>query len=162
MKIRWQTEEEQMGQLQEQIVNHEREKHELYESVKYLETLINDTETVDLREPTSNIYSDNLVECAFNLTDLKVGTKNVRPVIKEAVKLFGRRVANIPTRRSVDRIVNRKIAHKHVGQEAAPSKHTTLYTNETRKYGRVYESYIITDDMPNSYLLELRKRGFNS
>ena len=159
LEIKNRSQREQIGELEDRIVDQDREKNELYESVRYLETLINDNETIDLKEPMKNIYSNNLVECVLNLTDLKVATKNVGPVIKEAAKLFGKGVTNIPTRQSVDRIVDRKISqtHKHVGQEAAPSKNTTLYTDETRKYGHTYESYIITDDKSNSYLLGLRE-----
>lgn len=62
---------------------------------------------------------------------------------------------------AVDNFNDRKLAisQKHLGAVAASKSNTTLYTDETRKYGHTYQTYLITDmDMDsNSYLLGLRE-----
>lgn len=44
-----------------------------------------------------------------------------------------------------------------MGAVAASKSNNTLYTDETRKYGRTYQAYLITDMDRNSYLLGLRE-----
>lgn len=80
---------------------------DLNTSLRYVEALIGDTESVDLFDSTTNSYSNEVVECAINLTNLKVATRNVGPVIKEVAKLCGRNVKNIPSRQAVDTFVDR-------------------------------------------------------
>ena len=118
----------------------------------YLQDLVNDVAEI-------NVNCNELVQCAINLTNLKVATKNVTPVIREVGSLCGRKFNSLPSRTTVDNFIDRKISigHKQIAKELAPSKHTTLYTDDTRKYGHTYESYIITDDKKNSYLIGLRE-----
>ncbi|WAR11353.1 hypothetical protein MAR_025533 [Mya arenaria] len=95
---------------------------------------------------------------------IKIATRNVGPVIKVVAKLCGKNVKNIPSRQVVDTFVDRKLAitQKHVGTAAAASSNTTLYSDETRKHGYTYETYIISDDKQNSYILGLREMANKS
>jgi hypothetical protein len=36
-------------------------------------------------------------------------------------------------------------------------EHTTLYTDETRKYGKCIQTYVLTDETQTSYILGLRE-----
>ena len=76
----------------------------------------------------------------MHLTDLKVATRNVGPVIQEVGKLFGKKINSVPSRQAVDKFVDRKIsiAHKQIGDVLKDKKDTSLYTDETRKYGHTY------------------------
>ncbi|KAK6168594.1 hypothetical protein SNE40_019794 [Patella caerulea] len=132
---------------------------ELEKSVEYLQGLINDTDEIIVCDPSINIYSNRLIECVMNLTNLKIATKNVGPVIQEVATLWGKRVNRLPSRQTVDNIVDRKVSmsQKQVSQITAKEKDTTLYTDETRKHGHTYQTYILTDKSQNSYLLGLRE-----
>ncbi|WAR06000.1 LOW QUALITY PROTEIN: hypothetical protein MAR_021369 [Mya arenaria] len=133
-------------------------------SVTYVESLVNETEPIEFMDSEKNAYSNSLVECAINLTNLKVATRNVGPVFKVVAKFCGKNVKNIPSRQVIDTFVDRKLAitQKHVGIAAAASSYTTLYTDETRKHGHTYETYIISDDKQNSYILGLREMANKS
>lgn len=60
---------------------------------------------------------------------------------------------------AVDNFNNRKLAksQKHLGAVAASKSNTTLYTDETRKYGHTYQTFLITDMDRNFYLLGLNE-----
>lgn len=120
---------------------------ELQTLVTYLESLIQDTTPINLIDAEKRMYCNNVVECAINLTNLKVATKNIGPVLKKVAKLCGKTLVNIPSRQAVDTFVDRKVAlsHKYVGKVAASSTSTTLYTDETRKHGKTYQTYVISD-----------------
>lgn len=95
----------------------------------------------------------------MNLTNLKVASRNVGPVIKEVTGLSGKIPNKLPSRSAVDNFSDRKLAisQKHLGAVAASKSITTLYTGETRKYGHTYQTYLITDMDRNVYLLGLRE-----
>lgn len=50
----------------------------------------------------------------------------------------------------------------HLGSVVSKQQSTTLYTDETCKYGHTYQSYLLTDMDRNSYLLGLREMVNNS
>ncbi|XP_033730479.1 uncharacterized protein LOC117319875 [Pecten maximus] len=107
----------------------------------------------------SNTFTPELVECAMNLTNLKVATHNVGPVIREVSSLCGKIPNRLPSRTTVDNMVDRKVSlsQKQLGTVLSAKEETTLYTDETRKHGHTYQSYLITDKDKNSYLLGLRE-----
>lgn len=137
----------------------EEELKELLISNDYLQGLLQNDADLFFYDPEQNKYTPELVECAMNLTNLKVASKNVGPVIKEVAGLCGRIPNKLPSRSAVDNFNDRKLAisQKHLGSVAASKSNTTLYTDETRKYGHTYMTYLITDKERNSYLLGLRE-----
>lgn len=50
----------------------------------------------------------------------------------------------------------------HLGSVVSKQQSTTLFTDETCKYGHTYQSYLLTDMDRNSYLLGLREMVNNS
>lgn len=96
----------------------------------------------------------------MNLTKYGVDTRSVGPVIWEVAALCDKKLNSLPSRQTVDNIVNRKlaVAQKHIGAEMKNKEETTLYSHETRKHGYTYQSYLLTDDQQNCYLLGLRER----
>ncbi|KAK3107360.1 hypothetical protein FSP39_012735 [Pinctada imbricata] len=134
--------QEKVCDLQEKTDNAVAEKCSIEEKYKeltlsneYLQDLIQDKADLLVYDHDTNTFSPELVECAMNLTDLKVATRNVGPVIREVASLCGKIPNRLPTRTAVDNFVDRKIivSQKHVGSVAARAKETTLYTDETRK-----------------------------
>lgn len=98
----------------------------------------------------------------MNLTKYGVDTRSVVPVIREVAALCGKKLNSLPSRQTVDNIVNRKlaVAQKHIGAVMKNKEDTTLYSDETRKHGYtyMYQSYLLIDDQQNCYLLGLRER----
>lgn len=88
-----------------------------------------------------------------------VATRSVGPVIREVAALCGKKLNSLPSCQTVDNFVDRKlaVAQKHIGAVMKNKEDTTLYSDETRKHGHTYQSYLLTDDQQNSYLLGLRE-----
>ena len=65
----------------------------------------------------------------------------VGPVMKEVFELWGKVPNQLPSSPTVDVIVDRKlwIAQKHISQLLQNKNYTTLYTVETRKYGKTMQ-----------------------
>lgn len=71
--------------------NHlEEELKELSMSNDYLQGLLENEADLYLFDPEQNKFTPELVECAMNLTNLKVASRNVGPVIKEVAGLCGK------------------------------------------------------------------------
>lgn len=53
----------------------------------------------------------------MNLTKYGVDTRSLGPVIREVAALYGKKLNSLPSRRTVDNLVNRKlaVAQKHIG-----------------------------------------------
>lgn len=75
------------------------------------------------------------------------------------MKLVGKRLAQTPTRKTIDNIVTEKVVASNiqVGRELEKKERTTLYSDETRKFGKTYNSYFISDQNKNVYMLGLRE-----
>ncbi|KAK6175393.1 hypothetical protein SNE40_013865 [Patella caerulea] len=65
----------------------------------------------------------------------------------------------LPSARTVGRIVDAKaaLAQKQIGRVLKDKEDTTLYTDETRKYRKSIQTYIIADEDQTSYMLALRE-----
>lgn len=136
---------------------------EMESSVQYLETVLADSDSSDrnlvLFDKMKREYTNDAVKCIMNLTDLKVASKKVLPVINEVATMCGKVPNKLPSRPTVDSIVDRKvsIAKKQLACEVKDKPNTTLYTDETCKYGTTMQSYIITDEKQNSLVMGLRE-----
>lgn len=132
---------------------------ELDQSNKYLQCLINDENDLILYDEEKKTYTPEFVECVMNLTSYKVATQQVGSVVTEVARLCGKTPNQLPSRTTVDRIVDRKmsICHKQIGDILQDKEDTTLYTDETRKYGKTFETYVVSDEDQNTYILGLRE-----
>ena len=137
----------------------EKELKNANESIDYLQSLLEDNAELKIFDSESQTYSNETVECVMNLTDLKVPSEKVGEVIKTVSSFCGRSVNRVPAPSTVNRIVDSKvaIAQKQIASQLKDKTDTTMYTDETRKYGKCLQSYIITDDESNSYILGLRE-----
>lgn len=88
-----------------------------------------------------------------------VASRNVGPVLKEVASLCGRIPNKLTARSLVDNFNDSKvmISQKHPSGVAAKKSETTLYTDETRKYGHTNQTYLISDQDGNFYILGVRK-----
>ena len=137
---------------------------ELGETIDFLEEIINDDDnTITLYDKLSKYYSTEAQECVMNLTDVGVSSRSVGKVIEEVSKLCGKTVDRVPSRHTVDRINTQKVAVVQTQLHSIQSKtNTTLYTDETSKFGKSYGVYVISDSEKNTYILGLREMSSKS
>ena len=145
--------------LKKEIENIKSENKQLKLNVEYLETLLSDHQELIVYDTNKNTYKNNIVECCMNLTNLNVATRHISAVIREVCVMCGKVPNKLPLRQTVDNFVDRKLvlSQKQLGSVLKDKENTTIYTDETRKYGHTYESYLISDKENVSYLLGLRE-----
>lgn len=124
----------------------------------YLHTLLQDNSELNLYDRETNRYTPQTRQCVMNLTSHNVSSENVGPVIKDVLKLANKCPNALPSRKTVDNIVAEKIAigQKQLGATLSGQKHTCLYADETRKFGKTYQTFLISDEDKNVYFLGLR------
>ncbi|XP_052097354.1 uncharacterized protein LOC127732359 [Mytilus californianus] len=78
-------------------------------------------------------------------------------IIKEVLKLANRTPNAVPTR-TVDNIIVEKIAigQKQLELTVGAQQDTCLYGDETRKFGKTYQTFLLSDDNKQVYFLGLR------
>lgn len=111
---------EKMNRLEIENQNFKKLNNELETSVNYLEQILEDghDNTLFLYDEREREYNNEAVNCIMNLTNLRVASQKVGPVIKEVAELCGKIPNKIPSRTTVDAIVDRKLslAHKQILQ----------------------------------------------
>lgn len=124
----------------------------------YLHTLLLDHEEIVLFDPVKKSYTPDTRQCIINMTSYNVSSNNVGPVINEVLKLANRTPNAIPTRKTVDNIIVEKIAvdQKQLGLTVGAQQDTCLYGDETRKFGKTYQTFLMSDENKQVYFLGLR------
>lgn len=124
----------------------------------YLLDMLDDNVDIQVFDEDTCAYSTQLRECVMNLTTLNVATKNVAPVINTVLKLANKTVNSLPSRQTIDNIVCEKVVvgHKQVGSSLKGQKNICLYGDETRKKGKTYQTFLVSDEEKNLYFLGLR------
>lgn len=124
----------------------------------YLHTLLQDNSELSLFDVESNRYTPQTRQCIMNLTSHNVSSENVGPVIKQVLKLANKCPNAVPSRKTVDNIIAEKIAigQKQIGTTLIGQKNTCLYGDETRKFGKTYQTFLLSDENKNVYFLGLR------
>lgn len=133
------------------------ELHQLETSCQYLETLLHAHESVALFNSDSNSYIPAYRQAVMKLTGLNVATSKVNDVINTSLKLVGKSLENCHSRKTADAIGSETVAvsSAQVGQKLK-GKNTTLYSDETNKFGKTYNTFLISDDDKNVYCLGFR------
>lgn len=130
---------------------------------EYLQTLLTDNAPLKTYDESSNVYTSDLTQSVMNLLDCNVAVHNVGRVIKTVSHLCGRVPNKLPSRQTVDRINDQRIAISTKQLESvAEKKDLTLYSDETSKYGRSFEVFAVSDAQKNTYLLGLREMSNKS
>lgn len=104
-------------------------------------------------DPESNTYNASTRQCIMNLTSYNVSSQNVGPVIEEVLKLVGEKTNSVPSRKTVDNIVVEKIAvgHRQLTTVLGIPQNTCLFGDETRKYGKTYQTFLVSDECQTLY-----------
>ncbi|VDI49876.1 Hypothetical predicted protein [Mytilus galloprovincialis] len=124
----------------------------------YLHTLLQDNVELKLFDVEKNRYTTEARQCIMNLSSFNVSSKNVGTVIKEVLKLADKSPNVIPSRKTIDNIIVEKIAvgQTQLGANLATQKNTCLYGDETRKFGKTYQAFLVSDENKKVYFLGLR------
>ena len=98
-------------------------------SIDYLQSLLEDNSELVLLDEVNKKFNTELVECVMNLTSFKVSSEQVYNVISEVCKLCGKQPNRLPSRSTVDRIVDSKasVSNKQIAQVLKSKEHITLY-----------------------------------
>ena len=149
---------EQLDDKESTVCKLKTDLHELDTSCKYLETLLHDNERVVVFDTDSNSYTPEYRQTVMKLTSLNVATCNVNDVINTSLNLVGKHLEKCPSRKTVDTIVCEKVAISgaQVGEMLQGGKNTTLYSDERNKFGKTYNTFLITDENKNVYCLGLK------
>ncbi len=137
---------------------------DLEESLHYLRAVADDDRVVPLFDEQRRCFNSKAVACIMNLDNLNIANEKIPLAIKEVLKLIDKEPDRLPTRRRVDTLVGAKgvVARKQLAEVLPDKSDTTLYTDETRKFGRTYNVYIATDVEKNCYLMGLREMSNKS
>jgi E1A/CREB-binding protein len=124
----------------------------------YLLTLIDDDVDLKLFDDDSNSFTPQVRECVMKLTTQNVATKHVSSVIESVLKLANKRPNRLPSRQTIDNIVCEKIAvgQKQLGLKLEGKKNICLYGDETRKKGKTYQTFLVSDEEKDVFFLGLR------
>ena len=149
---------EQLDDKESTVCKLKTDLHELDPSCQYLETLLHDNEKLVVFDTDSNSYTPEFRQTVMKLISLNVATCNVNDVINTSLNLVGKHLENCPSRKTVDTIVYEKVAISgaQVGEMLQGGKNTTLYSDETKKIGKTYNTFLITDENKNVYCLGFR------
>ena len=136
----------------------------LVKNCQYFQSIVDDSAVLPLYDESEGHFSAQCMQCVMNLDNLNVANHRIGPVIQEALKLTEREPNRIPSRQTIDNIINAKtaVASIHLSRVLPDKKDTTLYTDETSKFGKAYNVYAVTDDNKTPYLLGLREMSSKS
>ncbi len=136
---------------------------ELHDSVDLLEAREEESPVVCLFEQTKR-FTLKTVECIMNLDGLNIANKSIPHAIREVLKLVDKVPNRVPSRQTIDNYARAKgvVSRKQLAEVLPEKEHTTLYTDETRKFGKTYNVYIATDANLDSFLLGLREMSNKS
>jgi len=86
-------------------------------------------------------YTPEFRQAVMNISGKNVAIEHIVSVINESLKLAGKTLKQIPTRRTIDNIVTEKVvvSNIQVGQCLKNKEKTTLYSDETRKFGDIQQ-----------------------
>ena len=153
--------EEKCEEIKTENDNLKRTSHEQQNEIDELRSIIDDTEIDDIincYDYKSRQYTTETRECVYNLLSLNVPARNVSATIQCVLKLAKKRATRLPQKSTIlDMNIERLTLAQHQLSEELPNKeHTTLYTDETTKFGEKFAGYHASDKEDNMFVLGLR------
>ena len=142
------------------------ENSELSKSVKeldinnsYMEQLLDDNKQVDLFDESTNSFSTKTMECVMKPSHCNVAHHKIPEVIESVLELADKKPNRLPKRVTIDSMISAKsvVTQKQLSNVLPSKRNLTLYTDETRKFSKTYNTYIVTDEHQSTYFLGLRE-----
>ena len=127
-------------------------------SEKLVEIEASNSPEVKTFDTNTKTFTPELQKCIFELLQHHVSSSHVSPVIQSCLNLVGKKANKLPSVSTVNNInIQRAWLSQKQMSEVLPSKeYTTLYTDETSKFGSKFGAYAASDMDGNYYVLGLR------
>ena len=151
---------EEIDRLSSALKSSENENRNMTIDNQYLQTLLDDNAPLELKK--GKTYTPDTVHCVLDILGHNVSASQVGNVIRSVAQLCGRTVAEneLPHRSTVDamRIRGLALSHQQLNElKGDDSSNLTLYTDETRKRGKVYMTYAVTSDDLSTHVLGVQE-----
>ena len=159
--------------LSKQILDLKKETKESNEQIKdlkenqyYLQTLLkdNDDDSVYLFDKNKNMYTPECQQTIMNLLSEGVGVHHINNVMTSVSNLCNKNLNQLPSTRTINRIGDQRLslAQMQIAEKLQSKEHTTLMTDETRKYGQSYEMFSVQDDEGTQWVMGLKEMNNKS
>lgn len=123
---------------------------------EYLGDLLNDDKHIQCFQDGE--YTTETRNCIYQLLEQNVPSRSIGPVINCVAALCKKEVDQVPSKTTilnmnVERLM---LSQAQIVDEVASKDNTTLYTDETSKFGKKYSGYHLSDDEGRYYVLGMR------
>lgn len=130
------------------------------EEVDWLHHVIGNLQDEELHlfDHDKNAYVKNLQVCVYNLLEHHVSSKHVGPVIDAVLSLVNKKADRLPCVSTIHNMNLQRLAlsYKHVSEVLVDKPNTSIYTDETSKFGNKVCGYHVRDEEGNYFTLGLR------
>jgi len=123
-----------------------------------MQDIAEETECNVIVTSLNNKFTAELQMCVYDLLKHNVTTREVAPVIKSVLQLAGKEASHLPCKSTVNNMNIQKLflSQSQLLDVLPNEEHTTLYTDETTKFGDKYSGYHVSDSEGRMYVLGLR------
>jgi len=119
----------------------------------------NEAGKLSLFDKDKGTYTPRLQKCVYQLLEHHVSATQMSDVIQSVLSLAGKQADRLPSASTVlnMNIQRLAIAQKQLAEIGREKKHTSLYTDETSKFGTKVGGYHIRDSDGSFYTLGMRE-----
>lgn len=145
----------EMKEMKEEILQLREENLSLRNSLQQTE----DSAKIETYDHERNCFSDATTKCVYGLLEQHVSVARVSAVIDTVTtSLMKKRCTRLPSKTTVTNmnIQRLAVAQEQIAEEMASKEHTTLYSDETSKYGEKVMGYHLSDENKRFWVLGLR------
>jgi len=136
---------------------------ELNESVsenEWLREIVeNENNIINIYDEVEKKYTFELRECIYKLLKHNVSSRQIAPVIESVLTMVNKVPNRLPARSTIlDMNIERLLlSQTQLAHDISMKENTTLYTDETTKFGTKYMGYHLSDMQGTMYVLGLRE-----
>lgn len=115
-------------------------------------------EEIETWDSEKNCYTNEFREVVYKLLQEHVSSKHVSSVIEIVMGFCRKSPTKLPSPATIDRmnIERLSISQTQLAEVLPDKTSTTLYSDETSKYGQKYMGYHLTDENQTHYVLGIR------
>lgn len=149
---------QEIDELKETILNLQEKNKTLKVENQTLKSHVIKTIHVD-PQTKKQCYTPETVQCVYALLEHHVGETHVSECMSSVLKLMsGKTCSDLPSRKSIQNwnISRLSLCQKQLAEEFSSKPHTTLYSDETSKYGDKFMGYHASDENKRYWVLGLR------
>ena len=138
------------------------EAKDVLEENQWLMDVVNDNvqeEAVKLFDDDTHMYTKDLQICVYSLLENHVSAKNVGPVINNVLSLVNKKANKLPSVSTIHKMNLQRLvlSQKQIAEVVTEKPNTSIYTDETSKFGKKVMGYHVRDQEGNYFTLGLRE-----